>query len=348
MKSLRDVYEEIGVSRTTLQGWLYDILEWPKQEREDNTALKISDEDLALIWQIRFYKQLKYSNSKIKEILRNPSFDLSQSLELQIDELTRQKEELENLIHIATMMKETGLSPSTLRFGMEDLDGVKYKDIVSILRIMSDNVFDDEDAAYSKWENISEEEINLMMEAFDQIMQLHKRVLPISLPIVQARIQALHRAASVITTESVVVLSWFLLFFSPEGVIGRGIDGEYGEGSASFFYHALQYYCKENQDNEFDRDFHTAWSNIEMLAYNHYATNSKAVQSEIKKLHAFFLKIEGILNQPALPTLKNMGKLFGQKEFRDNFDDGKEKGVAWFISRSIEIYCHKLEESEGE
>lgn len=37
--------------------------------------------------------------------------------------------------------------------------------------------------------------------------------------------------------------------------------------------------------------------------------------------------------------LERAGKLYGSKEYREQFDGGRERGIAWFISRAIEIYC---------
>ena len=55
MKSLREVYIELGVGRTTVQYWVDKILCRPKQWRGDNTSIQFSDEEVEQIWTIRFY-----------------------------------------------------------------------------------------------------------------------------------------------------------------------------------------------------------------------------------------------------------------------------------------------------
>ena len=104
-KSTMEVCAELGVSRTTFKGWVYDIL-GRTQDPYDNTTLEFTEEEIITLWQIRFYKQLKYSNSKIKAILNDPHFDISRSLTFQIKELTKQKEEMEKrLPGVRTLFK---------------------------------------------------------------------------------------------------------------------------------------------------------------------------------------------------------------------------------------------------
>ena len=57
MRTLREVYEEIGVSRTTLQGWVNGILEKPTLQ--DDAGWYFDDEDFEKIWQIRFFKTIE-------------------------------------------------------------------------------------------------------------------------------------------------------------------------------------------------------------------------------------------------------------------------------------------------
>lgn len=36
--------------------------------------------------------------------------------------------------------------------------------------------------------------------------------------------------------------------------------------------------------------------------------------------------------------LEKIGKLYGSQGYRELFDGGRKRGIAWFISRAIEIY----------
>lgn len=346
MKSLRDVYEELGVSRTTLQGWLYDILKWPRQDTADNTALNIPDDILPTIWQIRFFKQLKYSSKKIKDILADPSFDLSQSLEKQIVELTKQKEELENLIKVAMVMKETGIGPNSLRFGPAGMDEIGYPKIVGILGLMADKVATYAEAEIDLEKYISDAEVDAMVAVIERVSKMGQKHLHTDTAAVQEEIAKFHRILSTIASESIIILSWVHLCFSPDGELGRELDSEYGTGSTAFFCGALEYYCNENAENEYDKAFYMAWEEVGELANAKYTTSSPEVQAVIQKLYDFFSRAIGRFSTYTVPLLKNLGVTYGSKEFRDAFENGAERGGLWFISRAIEIYCSKYENNE--
>lgn len=346
MKSLRDVYEELGVSRTTLQGWLYDILDWPKQDKTDNTALVIGDEVLATLWQIRFYKQLKYSSRKIKAILNDPAFDVTHSLDQQIAELTRQKEELERLIKAATVMKETGISPSFLHFGSSGLAGIDYPKTMGLLGLFADNTVGNAVVELDFDNIITDAESDEITSIFECLMKMAQDALPIDSSTVQQEIEKLHHLLAAIASDSVIILSYIGLCFSPDGEIGRDIDNEYGKGCSLFFSNALQHYCNENADSKLDQEFYSALKNIEKLARAKHTTSSSDVQAEVQNIYDFFIKATGRFSAYAFPLLQSMGATIGSSAYRDAFENGAKRGILWFISRAIEIFCSKHEDDE--
>lgn len=341
MKSLREVYEELGVSRTTLQGWLYDILDWPKQEKTNNSSILISDEVLTTIWQIRFFKQLKYSNSKIKAILNDPDFDVSRSLEQQIVELTRQKEELERLIKAAIVMKEIGISPSFLHFGSTGLEDIDYPQTMMILGLIADNMIESGKTEFDFDGLLTDTELDVVAVIFERLIKMAQSGLSVDCAIVQHEVKSFHQFVSTITSTSVIMLSYISLCFLPEGALGRDIDDEYGKGSSVFLFNAIQHYCRENTDDDLDQNFYCAWDNIEKLARAKYTARSLEVQAQVQKIYDFFIKATGRFSGYTLLLLKNMGKTYGNKEFRDVFENGAERGILWFVSRAIEIFCGK-------
>lgn len=267
MRTLREVYEEIRVSRTTLQGWVNGILEKPTLQ--DDTGWYFDDEDFEKIWQIRFFKQLKYSNSKIKEILNNPNFDKKKCLEEQILLLTKEKDELENLISAACLMKETGISPKTVRFEIVELEDIAkdnfYNDILCMLGTAF-NIFNppiDEDEFIS---DFIEEEVNARFDAFERIMLFCKKGVDVRSEEVQLQIELIPEAIT------------FYLMFSPDSEMAAEIDKDYGEGKSAYFYDALQYYRNTKTGNEIGQELITALENIERFGINKFTANSDEVQ----------------------------------------------------------------------
>lgn len=331
MRTLREVYEEIGVSRTTLQGWVNGILGEPTVQ--DDTGWYFDDNDFEKIWQIRFFKQLKYSNGTIKEILNNPNFDKKKCLEEQILLLTKEKDELENLISAACLLKETGISPRTVRFGISELEDIRldnfYNDILHMIGT-SFNIFNhsiDEDEFISDFE---EEEVNVRFDAFEKIMHFYKNGVDFRSEEIQLQIGLIPEAIT------------FYLWFSPNSEIGAEIDKDYGDGSSVYFYNALQHYLNTNSNNEVGKELFTALENIAELGIKKYAANSDEVQSEVKKIYHFFsiLSDKGKLNM-----IRNMGKLYGSNAYINAIDNGAKRGLSWFISRAIHIYCDRLEKN---
>ncbi len=327
MRTLREVYEEIGVSRTTLQGWVNGILEKPTLQ--DDTGWYFDDEDFEKIWQIRFFKQLKYSNSKIKEILNNPNFDKKKCLEEQILLLTKEKDELENLISAACLMKETGISPKTVRFEIIEFEDITKDNLYNDILCMLGTAFNiiptiNEDEFIS---DFIEEEVDARFEAFEKIMHFCKKG-------VDARSEEVQLQIGLIP-EAII----FYLMFSPDSELAAEIDKDYGKGKSAYFYDALQYYRNTKIGNEIGQELFTALENIERFGINKFTANSDEVQSEVNKIYNFFniLSDKGKLNM-----LRAIGELYGSKAYINAIDNGAKRGISWFISRAIQIYCDRL------
>lgn len=325
MRTFREVYEEIGVSRTTLQGWVNSILERPTEQ--DDLGWHFDDNDFEKIWQIRLFKQLRYNNSKIKEILNNPNFDKKKCLEEQILLLMKEKEELENLISAACLMKETGISPNTFRFGFNAFENINYDNILSILGATF-NIFNKQEDEDDFTDYIIEEEFDVRLAAFEKIMHFCKKGMDIRSEEVQLQISLI--------PEAII----FNLWFYPDSEISADIDKDYGKGKAAYFYEALQYYCNVNSNNEVGKELFVALETIADLGIKKFTANSDEVQSEVKKIYNFFSILS---DKGRLYMLRNLAELYGSKAYINTVDNGASRGVSWFVSRAINIYCDKLE-----
>lgn len=346
-KSTMEVCAELGISRTTFKGWVYDIL-GRTQDPYDNTPLEFTDDEVITLWQIRFYKQLKYSNSKIKAILNDPHFDISRSLTFQIKELTQQKEELEKLIKVASVMRETGITPTSVRFGLDKAGKLKYDHILNLLGTMSDNMILLLEKDANIPQDITEDDDESLQKSFDKIMCLSIADVSPSYDLAQKIAKEIHTVMSKYITESVLAFSWYILCFAPGTEYAREIDNEYGKGSADFLFNVLQAYCSFNANNEFDKDYIEAVNNIESLGYKNYSARSDEVQTEIDKLYRFVKKLNRQPDKICIKILRNFGEIFGTDKHRNAFDNGAKRGINWFISRAIEIYCDNLEEKMKE
>ena len=213
-KTTMYVCSELGVSRTTLKGWVYDILD-RTQEQNDKTTLEFTEDEIAKLWLIRFYKQLKYSNTQIKEIINNPNFNMQTSLCEQINELVAQKEEIENLIKVAAVMKDTGLPPASIRFGFDNTGKPKYEWLLTFFENVFENAILISQENINIYNTITEEDAKLLSDSFKKLMRIAETKFGPGYSRDQAIAKEIHKVISKYITESVVVLSWNLVYFAP-------------------------------------------------------------------------------------------------------------------------------------
>lgn len=323
-RTFREVYEEIGVSRSTAQGWATRILGKTQNEGGDNAQWYFDEEDYEKMWMIRFYKQLKYKEGNIKEILNNPNFNKQECLEKQIKELIDEKNKLEDVISAACWVKETGISPKSLRLNISKFDDIKYDDIMSILITTSNILNLGTDKDHFSDEYFVEKEIDIRLNAFEKIMNFCNKEIDISSPKVQDQIALIPEATI------------FSCAFLPESELAREINEDYGTGKAEYFYNALQYYCDRNPNNE----LYLALENITELGLKRYATTSSEVQLEVQKI--YFLS-SVLSDKGKLDFLRTLEKIYGSQAIKNIIDNGANRGLSWFISRSIQIFCNNLQ-----
>lgn len=323
-RTFREVYEEIGVSRSTAQGWATRILGKAQNEGKDNAQWYFDEEDYEKMWMIRFYKQLKYKDGNIKEILNNPNFNRQECLEKQIKELIEEKNKLEGVISAACWVKETGLSPKSLRLNIGKFEDIKYDDIMSILIATSNILNLGTDKDYLSDEYFIEKEIDIRLNAFEKIMNFCDEGIDISSLKVQNQV-ALIPEATILSCA-----------FLPESELAREINTDYGAGKAEYFYKAIQYYCEKNSNNE----LYLALENIAELGLKRYATTSNEVQIEVQKIYFLFSVLS---DKGKLDFLRTLEKIYGSEASKSVIDNGANRGLSWFISRSIQIFCNNLE-----
>ena len=109
MKTVHEVSALSGISIRTLQ--YYDRIGLlPPTGRTEAGYRLYDDAALERLQQILLFRALQFPLKDIRRILDRPDFDRNRALEQQIALLTLQKEHLENLILLATGLKQGGMS----------------------------------------------------------------------------------------------------------------------------------------------------------------------------------------------------------------------------------------------
>lgn len=333
MKTLNEVVDIVGLSRRVIQEYEDAELAIKPNNTNKYGHLQYDNNALERLWQLRFYKELGYDKKKIKSIMEASVYDKKKELEKVIEKLEEKKEKLDNLIGIAQMMKETGISSSALRFGIRELEDTRFDDIFGMLGATFTISKPAEEA-------LTEEKADALFVAFEKTMKLCEKGMDISSEEVQCQIDLIHQITSL---PDSIMLFLGILCFSPDSEIATEIDEVYGNGKAAYFYNALKHYCSVNADNEADKEFNTALESIAEYGMKKYTTGSDEVQSEVKKIYHFFNGINVLSEKEKLGMLRNLGELYGSKALKKLIDNGANKGISWFISRAILIYCDRLE-----
>lgn len=94
---VKEVAELTGVSVRTLHHYDHIGLLTPDQTTEAGYRL-YSDENIATLQQILFFRELGFSLKKIKELLDDPSFNRQQAFEMQHDMLLEKRKRLDAMI----------------------------------------------------------------------------------------------------------------------------------------------------------------------------------------------------------------------------------------------------------
>lgn len=345
MKTLNEVVSTVGLTRRAIQEYEEVGLAIKPTTKNKYGYLLYDASAVERLWQLRFYKELGYNMTAIKKKFDNKSFNEEAELERVIQELIEKRERLDNLISIAQAMKETGISFSTFRNTISDED-IAADDVFELMGT-SLKIGISVDEKDLNLDIISDEDVESMHAIADKIMDLQEGGKDYKDDEVQEEVIRLHNIIAKGLSKSIILLEGTLMYIEPESKMAEELAKIYDKEKVEYLRKALQYYCVENEDNETDREMNEALENIVVLGMQKYTTNSTEVQAEVKRMHNFLNGVNLFKEEAKIGSLKRMGMLFGSKAYKQMLDNGAKRGVSWFISRAIEIYCNNIEQEEN-
>lgn len=334
---LSEAANQVGLTRRMIQEYEKSGLAKKPEKRNKYGHLLYDEKSIDWLWQIRFYREVGYDNVQIRSAV---SHDICSDEELEglIQSLTKEKERLENIISIMTVMKEGGISFNTLRhMTIEEAelqaDGVfaglgmicKYWDFW----IDEDNIVD----------LLTDDECDRLMAELNKIGRCYQKEVSYDDPSVQKIAARVYGICKKKLADSVYVFRGVVSCLRPENKTAQEILEGMSDDAIEYVYNVLRYYCEKKGNSRADREFIDALENVERLAYDQYTIGSEDVQREVKRIHSCFREIKCLTEEAQLELLERIGKLYGSRSYREQFDGGRKRGIAWFISRAIEIYC---------
>lgn len=342
MKSLSEVEKIVGLKRRTIQEYEDAGLAAKPLEKNKYGHLLYDTPEIERLWQLKFYKELGYNITKIKKIQEKGKKAEKEELGSVIDALKEKRDKLNNLISIAEMMNETGWSFNDLRNEIDTTDDIRADDIFDVLGAVSSITrFEDMDDCIVE-DILTEDEWELIYSYLEKILDCFENSVVYTDGVVQTEIMNLHRVYSKALSGSVFLLRTVVISMAAD----EDIKEEFGEDITDYLMGALRYYCDEHKDNPTDMALINAFNNIEKLGRSKHTTGCEEVQNEVNNIFIFFDKIEMFKPEIRKLYVKNIGKLFGSQAYKNVIDGGAQKGIAWFISRAIEIYFENMEKEK--
>lgn len=343
MKTLNEVCEIVGLSRRVIQEYEKNGLAKTPKTTNKYGHLLYSDEDIERLWQIRFYRELEYKKSDIKNIFDDPNYDKHKSMQLQIQKLEEKKRNLENLISIAKYLDEIGMSVFSRNSNSILLEDMTFDTALPMFGSAFKLVSSQENMEELVEDVLSEDEVDSWFETMELIMNLSCQEILADSCEIQELVSKLYELTSPILSPSIIVFEWISISFMPGNDIANDIDEMFGKNKSSYLFSALQTFIRNNKNNPYDLELVESIENIGELAVNKYNTSSVEVQQEVDRIYNFFKRIKLYNEKGQLNFMKVLAELYGSDEYKRVIDNGNERGLSWFISRSIQIYIENIE-----
>lgn len=342
MKTLNEVVAIVGLTRRAIQEYEKAGLAYKPTTTNNYGHLLYDTPAIERLWQLRFYKELGYNMTEIDKLDKNKKLNSDSELERVILKLTEKREKLDNLINIARAMKKTGVSFGAFKKTIteEDMDS---EDVFGVLGT-SLNLFMDVTEEEYDADVISEDDLDAIYDAIERIEALKKEGKRFISSEVQGEVENIHNIVAKGFSKSIILFRSFVMYLEPESRVIEDLEGLFDKETIAFLQNAMKHYCGVNADNEADRELCEALDNISILGMKKHTTNSPEVQNEVKRIHNFFKEINILKEEAKLELVKKIGLLYGSKAYKQMIDNGAKRGVSWFISRAIEIYCNNVEQ----
>lgn len=325
MKTLKEVTEIVGLTRRAIQEYeKRGLASKPKHTNKYGYYL-YDDKEIEKLWLLKFYKESDYNMSEIETVFKDPNYDETVELRKLVAKLKEKREKLDNMIHVAQMMEKTGLSFSSLKYGMVNEETLQGNDVLMVIGNTFDMIQTLNVEKYIDRDVWTEKEWDILDNLLEEIMQCRKNGWKPDDKEVQAKVAQGHKSLFHAISESNFFVKMMAAFLFQENEMAKDMDNEFGEGHAAYFKEALQCYAETNVNNNTDKKIKDAFDEMSILKRKNFTTDSKEVQAAVKKIHEFFMDI----------------KIFKKeihKEFLMKYVEFW-KNEARFFSKAIDIYC---------
>lgn len=345
MKTVTKAADIVGLTVRMIQEYeKYGVAIKPT-ERNKYGYLMYDDDAIDRLWQIRFYRELGYDKKAIKAVFDDPCYDFSTTLETQVKQLEQKRQEIDNLINIANLMKETGLTPKALH-SQAAMMGATFNDTFGVLGAVTRQFANDETKPGDC--PITDEEFEHMFKAFESVLDLYKNGLAYDEDPVQTAVQAFHELASPLLSNAVsgLMIASFLIVPGSKGA--EEIEAEYKlPGAAEFIQQAVNKYIEDNIDKGPDKVLNDALEEIVSFGKQKYKPWSYEVQSVVDKIYNFYAKLYNQSFISPKELMRQSVQLYADPGYYGFFDKATHgKGAGKYVSAAFRHYCKNFDTPE--
>ena len=365
MKTLNEVVDLVDMTRRVIQEYEKAGLAKTPTATNKYGHLLYDESAIERLWQIRFYRELGYNKEQIRKAFSDPSYNKHDAIEEQIEKLEEKKRQLESMIEIARACNEMDALPSDIWVGKGNLlENLSYKTITPFMA-KAGNLFmelikqdQDQDLPEEFWEDVlidwpTEDLARKWVEAVEKICGYCIANIDYKAPDVQEQISVMHSIDAIVFPNS-LFKCWLRTYSMVSIEYEEDIKEALGEEGFQYVTNALEFYAQEqmNRLGNIDEFIRTpiwkTFENLQNYGLKHFTTGSDEVQTEVGKLHQMISNIGIFSAEAQIKALTALSDLLGSSETKNALDNEKEKGICWFISRAIQIYCKHQQEAMTE
>jgi DNA-binding transcriptional MerR regulator len=346
MITITEVTKIVGLSRRVIQEYEGAEVAIKPTQRNKYGYLMYDDACVNRLWQIRFYRELGYGKAAIKAIFDNPNYDHAVALDAQIEMLEKKKQEIENLIGVAQLMKETGITPQSMQ-PRSLASSATFNDTFAVLGVLARQMNLAENSEVFSEMSITDDQVDLVFEAFEGILSLYREGLQHDSPTVQEAVRMFHYAARPVLSDSVSGLFLAAYFIAPGSEGAKALEEEYQlSGVAEFLQLAIVKYCEDNIDSGSDKTINDLLGEIVSLGKKEFKVDSPEVQAVVNRLFEFYKTGIGVSYLSPMDMMKYNISYYGDSgviPVIDKLFNGK--GGSKYIAAALRHYCEVYEEN---
>lgn len=346
MITITEAAKIVGLTRRVIQEYEGAEVAIKPTQRNKYGYLMYDDTCMDRLWQIRFYRELGYGKAAIKAIFDNPNYDNVAALDAQIEMLEEKKREIENLINVAQLMKETGITPQSIQ-PRNIVPGATFNDTFGFLGAMARQMNSAERNDTFSEMTITDDQAERMFEAFERGISLYREGLQHDDPAVQETVRSFHDAARPILSDAVSGLLLAVYLITPGSEGAKALEEEYQlPGVAEYLQHAIVKYCEDNIDSGPDKAINDLLGEIVSLGKKKFKASSPEVQSVVNRLYEVYKMGIGISYLSPIDMIKYSISYYsdsGMIPIIDKLFHGK--GASKYLAAALRFYCEGYEEN---